>query len=231
MADIVRGKGIGRHPMDVFPIEGGDWYSPKLAEEVGIANRPSVYSYYGERPSIKLRVMRRAIKEARPFNLDDIDPGTADQLRQSGDIQCDETGACTYTGDPDMSGLDAIIAQADTAEQTASDYQEGGGPANMDDRVNRAPPGEKEAVEAAVNADGIIKPSGTTIFPTGPSGTEYVCTANSPFDCKPIAPGSSSGPIGTRPGLEVLGFSHVKFPPGVHTMFVMYNPVTGVVVY
>ena len=54
--------------------------------------------------------MRKAIKEARPFNLDGLDPDTVEQLKQSGVIKCDvETDECTYTGDPDMSGLTALI--------------------------------------------------------------------------------------------------------------------------
>jgi len=230
--DFARGKSTKLHWLDIYPIEEGQWYSGNRPRAPGFTNQAVGLSYYGERPSIKLRVMRKAIKEARPFNLDDLDPDTVDRLQQNGVIKCNvETDECTYTGDPDMSGLTALIAQAETIEQTASDYQQGGGEGNRDDRVTRAPPGEEEAVEAMVNADGIIKPSGTTIFPTGPSGAQYVCTANSPFDCKIIQPGISSGTIGTRPGLEVLGFSQVKFPPGVTSMFVVYNPVTGVVVY
>ena len=249
LADIATERTGARHAIDAYPVEEGHWWSPTEAPGRAAANtrprgtlltegynQPTTVEFYGERPSIKLRVMRKAIKEARPFNLDALDPATVDQLQQSGIIRCDvETDECTYIGDPDMSELTALIGQTETIEQTASDYQEGGGDGNRDDRVTRVPPGEEEAVEAMVNADGIIKPSGTKIFPTGPSGAQYVCTANSPFDCKIIQPGissgSSSGTIGTRPGLEVIGFSQVVFPPGVTSMFVVYNPVTGVVVY
>ena len=246
--DVLTNKGITRHSMEFFPIRGGEWWSYTDNADVIGRNRQASVNFYGLTTSTRTRVFIRTLKRGRgrPF-LRPVDLHNNQWLQNVPGVTCADTGGfgilCQLSGPvPDLSELERYAAEAEAAEgvpvepirdpnvpdETASDYQTGGADAPEDERVRGgAPEGEAEHLEKTLG----IKPTGTTLKVQGRSGTDYLCSFNSPGDCQPLqnvtaTPGNFRS---KRAPVEILGFS--RMPAGPAAVWVLYNPATGVIVY
>jgi hypothetical protein len=115
LMDVAMKRSIKRHYIDNYPLEGGKWYSGIDAREPGFTNMPTRVSYYGEKPSVKLRVARQAIKQARPFAQtggdSPVQPVTAwQQYQQSGSAQAFD--------DWQSAREDLVVDEAEQIEET-----------------------------------------------------------------------------------------------------------------